>query len=161
MVHLLRYRTLMITILVCKTGTWKWIFFLEISGAISKITDPVLGLVHIWVHFHWQFDMAMIILISICFQLTKSVCLKNHWILGLYVLILTLKCKRGGPLGSMILFFAYPVKTRKDFSALFWWLPNSWLRIFWWKKIGYRLRHFQANLHKWALLRNISKLEKM
>ena len=29
--------------------------------------------------------------------------------------LLTLKCIRGGPLGPMILFFASPAKTRKDF----------------------------------------------
>ena len=33
--------------------------------------------------------------------------------------VVTLKCVRGGPLGPMISFFASPVKTRKDFSALF------------------------------------------
>ena len=73
---------------------------------------------------------------------------------------LTLNAHKGGPLGPMILFFASPVKTRKDFLRSF--LHNC-LTIgcanFWWHRLWYRSRcHFQDDYRTWALLRNATKL---
>ena len=59
--------------------------------------------------------------------------------------LLTLKCIRGGPLRPMILFFASPVKTRKDFFRSFLVIAKISVTHLLVKKIWYRPRHFHAN----------------